>query len=165
MSYARWSGSGAAEALVLGTDNWTPALGGEKVRQNLNAIHARGGSGGWLGGSRSQEVFSATEIAVPEYWDVLLDWRHIGGKTVVARCEVYTENAGTSVTARLKNVTDAVNTDGSAVSTADTWTESVITIPTPGVLAVKRYRLYIVGSNATNGIRGCGCVELYDALY
>lgn len=163
MSYERWAGSGASESLVVDVDDYRAATH-DQVRKNINAAHAQGAKGGWLGGSRSQFVNSAAEIAVPEYWDVLIDWRHLEGLTVKARVEVYTLNAGTSVTPRIKNVTDAADTDGAASTTVG-WTERLITLPTPGALAVKRYRFYLVGSNATNGIAGIGQIEIYDALF
>lgn len=162
MSYVRWAGSGDNEEIQVGVDRWR-WVEGDKVRKALNAAHVQGGKGGWLGGSRSQFVNSASEIAVPEYFDVLIDWRHVEGLTVKARVEVYTLNVGTSVTPRIKNVTDSVNTDGS-VSTTVGWAERLITLPTPGVLAVKRYRFYLVGSNATYGIAGIGQIEVYDAI-
>jgi hypothetical protein len=169
--YSRIKGSGGSEAFSLGVDqSFYQNAQCDKLRKNLNAAFAQGARGGWLGGSRSQEVLSASEIIVPEFWDVLIDWRHAGGDNTSdklraqARVEVYTNNAGTSVTPRIKNVTDSVNHDGSASTTVG-WVEQTITIPVPGSLGIKRYRLYIIGSNATNAIRGIGQIEIYDPLF
>ena len=165
MSYSRIAGSGASESFVVNVDDsFHKATQAELLRGNVNALAGQNVKGMFLGGSRSQYVFSASEIIVPEWWDVVVDWRHIGGLTVRARVEVYTTNAGTSVTPRIKNVTDAANTDGSA-STSVSWSEQLITLPTPGALGLKRYRLYLIGSNATNGIAGMGQIEIFDALY
>lgn len=162
--YDRWVGSGSGESLVLGTDNWSPNDTAEQVRKNLNAAHARGAKGGWLGGSRAQLFSASSEVKVYDWWDVYLDWTKLDGLTVKARVEVYTENAGTSVTARVKNVTDSANFDSTAYSTADTWAEQIITITAPAVLGVKKYRLYVFGSNTTNRVGALGQIEVYDAF-
>jgi hypothetical protein len=162
VSYVRIAGTGTDEAFVVGVDgSFRKTTVGEQLRQNLNAIFGNGAKGGYLGGSRSQYLESASEIAVPDYWDVLIDWRKISGLTVRARVEVRTLNAGTSVTPRIKNVTDSTNNDGTA-STSTSFTEQLIAISTPASLGVKRYRLYIIGGNATNGIGGLGQIEIYD---
>ena len=171
MSYTRIAGSGAAEAFIVGVDqSFKQTLQGNVLRGNVNAAFARGGRGGWLGGSRSQYVESASEILVPEYWPVYIDWRHTGGDaaakklSVIARVEVITLNAGTSVTARVKNLTEATNHDATP-STSTSWVEKLITIPAPSVPAVQKYQLYIFGNNATNGIAALGEIEIYDALF
>lgn len=170
-NYVRVSGTGTAEAILVGVDpSFHQTARANQGRKNFNAIFAQGGKGGWLGGSRSQEVESASEIVVPEYWDVLIDWRHGGGDStsgklrVQGRVEVYTTNASTTVTPRIKNVTDGVNFDGTASTTVG-WEERLITINPPASVGIKRYRLYIIGSNATNAIRGIGEIEIYDPLF
>lgn len=166
MSYERIAGTGTNEAFVVGVDgSFRKTSVGDQLRQNVNAVHALGGKGGFLGGSRSQVVATASEVAVPDYWDVLLDWRHIDGDlTVRARVEIVTMNAATSVTARVKNITDSVNHDSSA-STSTSFTEVLITIPPPGAAGVKRYRLYMLGNNATHAIGAIGAIEVYDTLF
>jgi hypothetical protein len=169
--YDRYKGSGTGEAITPGTDHWDWPQG-DQIRQILNALASQGAKGGFLGGSRTERVQSATAVDVPQYWDVLVDWRHLKTSgatnplTVQARVDVWTDDAATSVVARIANITDGANYDyPTPYSTATTWGEQLITIPQPGALAIKRYRLQLIGGNATSGIMGIGAIEVFDDLY
>lgn len=163
--HALWRGSGPDEELISGVDHlrtWKA----EEIRRNLLAYASFFGRNTFLGGSR--DVFAPAtsgEVVAPSYLDVDVDWRVIGGDlTIQARVNVRTANAATSVTPRIKNLTDNDDIDG-LPSTEDTdWEEQLITIPPPAVVGVKRYRLYLVGSNATHDIAGIGVLEIFHDM-
>jgi hypothetical protein len=160
--YNRWAGSGAGEILQIVVDTWRRVVGNQ-VRMNINAAHARGAKGGFLGGSRSEGVLSASAIEAPNYVPVTIDWEHIDGLTVIATVDVKTDNAGTSVTPRVRDVTNGVNHNGSA-STSTSWDRKTITIAPPAVLGVVEYWFYLVPQNNTDQVFGIGSIEVFDEL-
>lgn len=163
-SYSRIAGTGPSEAFLLGVDqSFHQNARCEQARAVLNAFAGQNAKGHWLGGSRTQFVFAAAETIVPEWEDVVINWTALQGLTVQARVEIWTDSASTSVTPRIKNVTDSANFDGSSLSVATTWTERIITITPPGVIGIKRYRFYLVPANASNGVAGIGSIEIFDA--
>lgn len=117
------------------------------------------------GGSRSDRHNSLGTSAVdhPNYWDAIIDWTRNGsGWTVIARCEGVTENAATTLTIRIRNVTDSQNHDATTVISSTSYAERLITIPVPAVLGVKRYRLQLIQSTATYGVNALGIIEAYS---
>lgn len=124
-----------------------------------------------LGGSRSQGVLSASYVAVPDWIDVELDGTYLAGLTCRVRVELRTADAATSVTFRLYNVTAGAAMTLSPVAASCTATntnysgtnqvQSCTFTPTTGV---NKYRLQIVGGNATNEIYAIGFVEIFGAV-
>lgn len=161
--YSRWAGSGIGEILVVVVDTWRRVVGNQ-VRKNINAIHARGAKGGFLGGSRSEGVLSGSAIAAPNYVPVTIDWDHVDGLSVIATIDVKTDDAGTSVIARVRDVTNGTNYDASA-STSTSWARKSITItkPVSGTMVVE-YWFYLVPQNNTNQVFGIGSLEVFDSL-
>jgi hypothetical protein len=136
----------------------------EIVRQALNGLASRRGDPFLvIGGARTDRHLhtAATAYDHPNYWDVLIDWTRIStGWTVAARVETITNAVGGSVTPRIRNRTDSVDITGTA-STSVTWAEQFITIPAPGVLGLKRYRLQLLNGDAAIGINAVGAIEVY----
>lgn len=114
----------------------------------------------YLGGSRQFGLRSASYVDAVDYLDVELDGTNLTGLTVRARVEVRTANTGTTVTPKIRNVTDASDAVVGAAYGADTnWDAQTLSF-TP-VAGVKTYRLQLTGSNATDDIFGVGYVEIF----
>ena len=114
-----------------------------------------------LNDSRASWERSASYVAVSDI-EIELDGTNTGGLTIQARVRVRTTNTGTSVTPRIFNVTDAVAAvTGAAYSTDTNFDDQTLSF-TP-VSGVKKYRLEITGSNATDDIQGIGYIEHYVA--
>lgn len=136
-----------------------------RIRENLIAL-ASARLTYHLGGSRNVAVplVASAQDAV-DFIDIELDGTNLGGFTKQLRVEVRTLNAGTSVTPKLRNVTDstdagtgvacsATNADYSGANQKQTITVTLAT-------GVKKYRLQLTPSNATNGTFGIGYVEIF----
>jgi hypothetical protein len=162
MSFQPPSGSGAGSALIL-NDPWG-FQEAQKTRASLLSLAARRVCLPLvLGGARSDlhEGTIATAFDHPNYWDVDIDWTQMAaGWTVRARVEVVTSDVTCSVKARIRNTTDAVDYDATT-SVALTYTEKLITIPVPGVIGVKRYRLQLVPGLTAFGINALGAIEMF----
>lgn len=117
---------------------------------------------GPLGGSRQQGVRHSTWTPAPEYTEVVLDTTKIG-TSVVVRVEVKTENAATSVTPRLWNVTDGSAAGTGTASTSTSWSAQAFTATLPA--GEKRYRLELLPSTTTHQVFGTGTVEPYTGIW
>jgi hypothetical protein len=113
-----------------------------------------------LGGSRDNSVIGTPTIDIPEYRDVALDSTKLGGLSVRARVEVKTANAGTSVTPKIRNMTDSTDKVVGTASTSLTFVEQLL-VMTPLTAGDKKYRLQLNTNNGTNDVFGFGVVELY----
>lgn len=116
----------------------------------------------YLGGSRSRSVQADAAgppagSPVVDYLPVTLDSGRYPSGTVTVRVEVKSRAAGTTVTPKLVCLdTNAVV--GSGAATASTTWEAQTFVGTL-VSGVKRYALYLVGSNGTNEVLGIGYLE------
>lgn len=130
-----------------------------RVKNNIEAILASRLRAN-LGGSRDNSVIGTPTIDVPEYRDVELDVTKMGGLSVRARVEIKTSNAGTSVTPKIRNVTDGSDKVVGAASTSLVFVEQLLDM-TPLVAGAKKYRLQLNTNNATNDVFGLGVIEIY----
>jgi hypothetical protein len=156
MSYAEWLGSGVAGAIAVGDDWDRPVIDG--VRQNIKALAARRAVYP-LGGSRRQLIVFNGTYDAEEYIDVELDGTEFQtGATVRARVEVRSANAGTSITPKIRNVTDSTDAVVGAACTASdadySGSNQKQTLSFTPASGVKKYRLQFTNSNATNGAYG-----------
>jgi hypothetical protein len=140
--------------------------GGTSGVTTIGVSGTSGGGGGGVSGSfplamdRNAGTYSASYvgIGVPFY----LDGDKVpAGATVRLRAERKTDNAGTSVTVRLRNLTDSTDAASVAASTSTTWAEATATFTPPSGL--KKYELQLTGSNATNRISAVGVVDVLPA--
>lgn len=116
-----------------------------------------------LGGSRSVALISSSYVEVIDWIDFVPATGEFEGATVTAQVEVRTANAGTSVTPKIRNVTDSTDAvTGSACTATNAdysgtqQRQSLSFTPVAG----KRYRLMITGSNTTNSIYGIGQIKV-----
>lgn len=136
----------------------------EKLRQSIVSIAAlRVDKPLTQGGARSDRHLLAatgTYYDHPNYWDARIDWTQMAaGWTVVARLNIITESGGT-VQCSIRNVTDAADITGTSQGSTS-WFEDLITIPAPGVLGVKYYRLQFKSNSTTLGLNALGVIEIY----
>lgn len=153
--FDRIVGSGADEALVAGTDKWRKGHM-ERTRMGLNACaHDRYP----LGGSRHNAVQGTSPVYAWEYEDFVLRDAWYGGFVFKLYTECKTEDAGTSITPELYNVTDAVvEVAGTAVTaTADFQEEITTFVPVVG----KVYRLRFTKNNDSARAYGRGYIERF----
>ena len=138
----------------------------EEARQSIDSIAAaKRGPGQLTMGSRSDrwQHTSAAQFLHPEWLDRYIDWTDLeSGWTVVARVQVITDDASCSVLARVRNITDTVNYDGTA-STSTSWVSQSIVIPVPAVLGLKHYQLWLVPGLANINIQAIGEIEIYPS--
>jgi hypothetical protein len=120
-----------------------------------------------LGGSRLFGLRSASYVAVPEWLEIELDGTNTGGLTVTARVEVRTAAAGTSVTPKIRNTTDASDAVTGAACTATdedySGSQQKQTLTFTPVAGVKKYQLMIIGGNAIEDVFGIGYLEHYGS--
>lgn len=133
------------------------------IKNNVIAL-ASARLGRAFGGSRqiSVPLVAAAQDAI-DYIDVEIDGTQLAGLTVRARVEVRTSNAGTSVTPRIQNVTDATTAVTGAACSATTFggangTQTLTFTPATGI---KKYRLQLTPNNATNPVFGIGELETF----
>lgn len=117
-----------------------------------------------LGGSRSVAIpmVAAAQDAI-DYLDIELDGTNLAGFTISLRVECRTSNAGTSVTPKLRNVTDGTDAATGAACSATTFggangTQSITATIAAGV---KKYRLMATPSNTTNPVFIIGYLEIW----
>jgi hypothetical protein len=113
-----------------------------------------------LGGSRENSINFNGTFDVYDFRDVEIDSTNLGGLSVRARVEGKTENAGTSVTPRVRNITDATTLVTGTAITSLTFVEQLL-VMTPLVAGTKKYRLQGTTNNATNDVYLFGLVETY----
>jgi len=118
----------------------------------------------YLGGSRQVSVplVASAQDAI-DYLDVEIDGTKLAGFTVQARVEVRSGAAGTSVTPKIRNVTDSSDAIVGTACSATTWggTNSVQTLGFTPVTGIKKYRLQLTPSNTTNPVWGIGMIEIF----
>lgn len=93
-----------------------------------------------LGGSRNQGLIGSGIKDAIDWWDVRIDWSLVPvGYSVKVRAQCRVENAATTITPQIYEVTTTsiVQTGSGVVST--TWTEQTLTIPASS--GIKQYRL------------------------
>lgn len=136
-----------------------------KIKGNIIAL-ASGRLTHYLGGDRLRAVpnVASAQDAI-NYIDIELDGTQLAGFTIQLRVEVRTANAGTSVTPKLRNVTDSTDAGTgvacSATNTDYTGTSQKQTITVTLAAGVKKYRLQLTPSNTTNDVFGTGYVEIF----
>jgi hypothetical protein len=140
-------------AFVLG-DRWSRYVA-ERARKNDIALAEKQI---FLGGSRHVGVEGTGVQDAIGYLNVLLNGTRLEGLTVRARVEVMTENAGTSVTPRIYDVTAASTLVTGSASTSTTWEEQVLTMTLP--LASRQYRLQLTKNNSTYRVYGIAMIEV-----
>lgn len=118
-----------------------------------------------LGGSRqtSLPLVGSVQSAV-DYLDVEIDGDEFAGLTATLRTEVRTENAGTSITPRLFNVTDNASA-GTGVASTGTQADYSGTNQKQSVAVTlasgqKKYRLQGTPQNATDATYVIGYLEI-----
>lgn len=136
-----------------------------KIRENMIAvISAR--LTYHLGGSRqvSLPLIASAQDAI-DYIDVEIDGTNSGGFTKQARVEVRTENAATSITPKIRNVTDGTDAGTGVSSTATntdyTGTNQKQTIALTLAAGVKKYRLQATPGAITHPTYCIGYIEQF----
>jgi hypothetical protein len=117
-----------------------------------------------LGGSRSTAIFNNVATDAQDYIDFVPRTGEFTGATVQAVVEVRTLDGGTSVTPKIRNLTDSTDAIiGLACTATNADYSGTNQRQTLGFTPVagKRYRLMLTPSNATNGVYGIGFVEAF----
>jgi hypothetical protein len=87
-----------------------------------------------------------------------LDGDQLGGMTIETLFSSYTTNAATSVTMRLRNITDSTVAAQAAAVTATSVTRETVT--TTIASGTKTYELQWTASNTTNQVYAWGVVRI-----
>lgn len=119
-----------------------------------------------LGGSRVDPIASVASAQDAVNWiDAEIDGTLLSGLTAQLRVECRTDNVGTSVTPKLRNVTDSTDAGtGVACAATDadfTGTNQKQTVAVTLATGVKKYRLMGTPSNVTDPTYVIGYVELF----
>lgn len=139
--------------------------GANKIRENLVTLGSRRAVY-VLGGSRSVSLPLVASSQNAEGWiDVEIDGTNLGGFTANLRVECRTINAATSVTPKLRNVTDstdagvgvACSATGADYAGANQKQTVAVTIAS----GVKTYRLQGTPSNTTHPTFVIGYLEIF----
>lgn len=122
-----------------------------------------GGESLYLGGSRTVSVtHSGSYTPVPNYVNVTIDTAKYVGATIRARVWLRTEDAGTSVTPQIYNLTDTTIAATGTAATNTTWSDlSPQTFDITLGSGAKLYQLRVLPSNANAGVYALG--SLYVA--
>ncbi len=113
-----------------------------------------------FGGSREASLNGSGALDLFDYRELTFVSTNLSGLTIQARVETKTANAGTSVTPKIRNVTDSTDlVTGSAV-TATSFTEEVLSM-TPLTSGTKKYKMMVTTNNASNDVWGFGVCETY----
>lgn len=119
-----------------------------------------------LGGSRMTalpQVASAQDAV--DYRDIEIDWTNLAGFTVQLRVECRTINAATTITPKLRNVTDSTDAGTGAACSATnadySGSNQKQTISITGQSGVKKYRLMGTPSNTTHPTFVIGDIEIF----
>lgn len=139
--------------------------GANRHRENLIALGSRRASY-HLGGSRTVTLPLVASAQDAQDWiDVEIDGTNLTGFTARLRVECRTLNAGTSVTPKLRNVTDGtdagVGVACSATAADYSGANQKQTITVTLATGVKKYRLQGTPSNTTNGTFVIGQLEIF----
>lgn len=136
-----------------------------KHRENLITLAARRAVYP-LGGSRSVSLpLVASAQNAEDYLDIEIDGTNLGGFTANLRVECRTTNAGTSVTPKLRNMTDSTDAGTgaacSATATDYSGANQKQTIVVTIAAGIKKYRLQGTPSNVTNPTFVIGYLEIF----
>jgi hypothetical protein len=117
-----------------------------------------------LGGSRSISLplVASAQDAV-NYVDLELDGTLLGGLTIQARVECRTMNAATSITPKVRNLTDASDAGLGTASTSTTYAGvgGTQTFTVALAAGVRKYRLQGTPSNTTHPTFVQGYLEIF----
>jgi len=151
------SGSGGGGEIQGGVDKVGADGFAEPARASLIAdAHATF----QLGGSRITSIFWTTYKAAVNYIDFEVPAAKEGGFAYTAEVDLITANAGTSIRARIRNVTDGTTAVEGAVVTSTSWVrQSLSFVPT----VAKRYRLELQRNNTTDETWGIGFIQRRDS--
>lgn len=146
-------------------DNVFGYQGANRHRENMIVLAARRAVY-HLGGSRSVSLPLSASVQDAESWiDVEIDGTSLGGMTARLRVECRTANAATSITPKLRNVTDSTDAGVGAACTATAADYSGAnqkqTVAVTIAAGVKKYRLQGTPGNATNPTFVIGYLELF----
>ncbi len=119
-----------------------------------------------LGGSRELTLDRLATVQDAKDWvDVELDGTNLGGLTVRARIEVRTLAAGTSITPRVQNITDATTAGTGVACTATnadyTGTNQKQTVTLTVAAGIKTYRLQATLGNLAADAFVIGYIEAF----
>lgn len=135
-----------------------------KFRENMIAL-ASAKITHFLGGSRSVSLplVASVQDAV-DYIDIELNGTNLGGFTIQVRVECRTDNAATTITPKLLNVTDATDaaTGVACASTTFSGLNGTQTLTATIAAGVKKYRLQGTPSNNTNPTFLIGYLEIFS---
>lgn len=139
--------------------------GANKLRENLICL-ASARKVYPLGGSRQTALpLSAVAQDVLDWIDIELDGTNGGGLTTKLRVEVRTSNAATSVTPKLRNLTDGTDAATGVACTATladySGANQIQNLVVTVAAGIKKYRLQMTASDAVNAVYGIGYVERY----
>ena len=111
-----------------------------------------------LGGSLVNGQQSASRVDALDPIDVVLNGTVLSGYTATVRVRVKTDNAGTSVTAKLRNVTDSTDAGTSTASVSTSGEDLSFTATLAA--GAKTYRLQLLASNATHFTYATGYMQI-----
>ncbi len=129
-----------------------------KLKNNVEAVIAARLERS-LGGSRQNSVLFNGTFDVLEYRDVEIDATKLGGLTIRARVEGRTNDSATSVTPRIRNITDSITLVTGSAITSTTFVEQLLAMPVTGVN--KKHRLQGTTNNANFDVFLLGVVETF----
>lgn len=128
----------------------------EKVRQALDQFAYLAGVLP-LGGDGTG-ITSSSYTPVNAYLQHTLNGDSLGGLTLEAVVYYKTANAGTSVTVRVRNVTDSSTAATGTTSTSTSVVEEVLSLTMAS--GAKVYRLEVTGNNTSNAVSAWGYLRL-----
>jgi hypothetical protein len=153
-TYDPLTGGGAGSVYQAG-DKWGYQTA-EDVRNNEDiAAYLMGHLD--LGGDE-RGILSASYVPVNGSRRFSLNGSSLGGVTLEAVVSYYTSNAATSVTVRVRNLTDSTDAEEGTLSTATTRTDEVLTLTLAA--GIKSYELQVVGGDALNEVYAWGYLRL-----
>ncbi len=124
-----------------------------KERSFINAFRTHS-----IGGSRQSGFRSDVYLPCINYYEIELPGSDLAGMIIRARVDVKVENAATSVTPKIRNVTAVTDSVVGAASTSTTWASQTLTMVINA--ATEKYRLELLGSNKTWDIFGIAYIEI-----
>jgi len=135
------------------------------IRDNLVALGSRRAVYP-LGGSRTVTIpLVAAAQDAADYLDIEIDGTNLGAFTKNLRVECRTLNVGTSVTPKLRNMTDSTDAGigvACAATNADySGANQKQTVAVTIASGIKKYRLQGTPSNTTNGTFVIGYLEVF----
>lgn len=129
-----------------------------KIKNNVEAVIAARLERS-LGGSRVNSILFNGTFDVYDYRDVQIDATKLGGLTVRARVEGKTSESTTSVTPRIRNITDDITLVTGSAITSLTFVEQLLAMPVVGVN--KKHRLQGTTNNENFDVWLFGVIETF----